>query len=401
MGENTHGDERAFGLVKVDEKKHADSGLEAGFFTQPADIIPSVTQTDLAQEFFKQTGREVVLAPDPALPGTETDNNGIGQEPTGIIPIDGSAQTITTQTGAQETDQPELETAQGEVIDEEMLISQMEDMMASPHKYSQQEVQQVILDALAGRSYATFLRETALTNPRLVEAVQQLKEFVEKSLERNRENILRTADALGLPAPTSTESVDASEIADIKTKVVDQDGENIVLTADGRDGQERKIKITMALAVIFFVAGDLAFFRGSNMEMIGHHLGSKFGELALLKMGFDVKLPDAAVSEANTAMLGMIETPKLTQYLEDSQPHEVYTFLSQMDLQSRRDMLSGQNFGGPLHNKHKFTAEEIAMVFKKLHNDELVRLEIKDLQPQAANTQTAQPTPAPVGATSG
>lgn len=399
MGENTYRDGEKFSIVKADEKEPESNGLGVDFFTQPADITPPIAQPDLVQDFFKQTGKDVTVTPDLKQPQPE--DGGVDQPPTGIILADESGQTITTQAGAQEIDQPELETVQGEVIDEEALISQIEDMMASPHKYTQLEVQQVILDALAGRSYATFLREEALTNPRLVEAVQQLKEFVEKSLERNRENILRTADALGLPTPTSTESLNASQIADIKTKVVDQDGENIVLTADGRDGQERQIKITMALAVIFFVAGDLAFFKGSNMEMIGHHLGSKLGELALLKMGFDVKLPDKAVSEANTTMLGMIETPKLTQYLEDSQPHEVYTFLSQMDLQTRRDMLSGQNFGGALHNKHKFTADEIAMVFKKLHNDELVRLEIKDLQPQAPNTQATQPTPAQVGATNG
>lgn len=353
MGEFKTEDQSRYAVAE-----HESNGLAT------AQVSPETSTADsLADQLFQQ--KTVVV--EGSLAQSTSEN--------AIIPAPNQA--IETQNALQ----PQGEVVQGEVIDEEELVVRLHELASQPQAHHISEVDQAIRDALAGRTYQEFLDQEQVRNPQLVEAVNQLKDALEQCMQRNHENVLRTASAIGINAPEEQAEVSSTALAVID-HVPNQQGEDeLHVTTEEQPGEEKKYSFNTLSAIAFFVAADLAFFKGSNTEMLVHQMGAEAGKMMLLKMGFDINVDSAISRDAYERMLGIMDTPDLIRYFEESNPDELVKFLENLDQTTRNDMLAGESFGGAFHNKHQFNKEQIAMIFSKLSKEDMERLEISRLNP--------------------
>lgn len=349
--------------------------LPDSFFNNPVRIGEDAT---LADELFqtKVVVGEQQLADTSSQPTEIQSNNNQASE-----------QLAVTDTAVAST---ENNVVQGEVIDDNETIAKIREIIAHPQDFQRADVERAILNALAGRSYTQFLAQE--TNKDLIQAVEDLKAVMESAMGRNTQNSLRTAEALGLPAPQEEMELKAEDIDAIEQVTADNGEKTLEITKKGKFGPE-KISIGFAAAAAMFLVADFAFFKGSNMEAIGQRFGAEGAKYLLLRLGFDVKLSNTIDGESMEKIIGLMEPYKLQRYIEESNERETVKLLEGVSLETRQAMLSGKDFGGLRGNAHKLDDNTIALIFSRLTKDDMERLEVTKLNPsnkQASTDSTSE-----------
>lgn len=358
---------------KLDTDQNQDQQLPDSFFQNPIRI----DEPDLASELFQTEVR--VVEPQAHEQAKESglairDVTTLAEQQSDIISVD-------------HIDSQEQTRARVEFATDEEIIAKINAILAHPENFKKTDVQDAILDAFAGRNYAQFLAEESTQNPQLVQAVENLKAFMESVMGRNTQNTLRTAEALGLPAPQETLELSAADIEDVSQVEAEDGQQSLVITKKGKRGLE-KVTIGFAAAAAMFLVADVAFFKGSNMEAIGQRFGAEGAKYLLLRLGFDVKLTDTLDAKSMEKLIDLMEPHKFQRYIEESNEEETIQLLEHISLETRQAMLSGKEFGGASGNLHKLEDKTITLIFSRLSENDMERLGVTKLNPNAQKKTT-------------
>lgn len=282
------------------------------------------------------------------------------------------------------------EAVSGEVIrDEASLLGEIENMTKDPGAFSPDQAQQVLRDAVAGRSFDRVKQES----PKLVEALQALHESQNNLVESDTLMILKTLDPDNpVLQSNDLETIQAEALLltqeDVESVMREEDGQDLIVETKLPNGETAKLKISEIMLIAALVAADLALFQGRNLMLLVEDLGRAGGEELtrglMGKLGFEVPEGSFAQTKIYERLLDHMDSRQLVKMLEEmpNQGTEVYRFLEGLGEEDRQKLLAGKKFGGRLGSKHRLDQEQIGMVVNKLTNSQKRVLEVDKYQQQ-------------------
>jgi len=225
---------------------------------------------------------------------------------------------------------------------------------------------------MAGRNYQEFLQQE--NDSELSIALENLRIKIEEDQLRQKENVIKTSELLGIAAPESGEAVDIKpeNIVDV---VKDGEDKLDITIQDTQADEQQTISFKQLAILALFVTADMMIFDG-NLSYAITSLGDTGTRLARLS-GVDVSGRNGGMREEfSNQLVEAAEPRKLITFLEERKGNEMYRFLAGLSKDNRDKLLAGQRFGGLL-GRHQLSPEQIEMVTKQLDENQKKEFNIR------------------------
>jgi len=249
-----------------------------------------------------------------------------------------------------------------------VITARINAILANPEDFTSQqlgELQSDLLELMAGRNYQEFLQQE--NDSELSIALENLRIKIEEDQLRQKENVIKTSELLGIAAPESGEAVDIKpeNIVDV---VKDGEDKLDITIQDTQADEQQTISFKQLAILALFVTADMMIFDG-NLSYAITSLGDTGTRLARLS-GVDVSGRNGGMREEfSNQLVEAAEPRKLITFLEERKGNEMYRFLAGLSKDNRDKLLAGQRFGGLL-GRHQLSPEQIEMVTKQLDENQ-------------------------------
>jgi len=256
-----------------------------------------------------------------------------------------------------------------------VITARINAILANPEDFTSQqlgELQSDLLELMAGRNYQEFLQQE--NDSELSIALENLRIKIEEDQLRQKENVIKTSELLGIAAPESGEAVDIKpeNIVDV---VKDGEDKLDITIQDTQADEQQTISFKQLAILALFVTADMMIFDG-NLSYAITSLGDTGTRLARLS-GVDVSGRNGGMREEfSNQLVEAAEPRKLITFLEERKGNEMYRFLAGLSKDNRDKLLAGQRFGGLL-GRHQLSPEQIEMVTKQLDENQKKELNIR------------------------
>jgi len=256
-----------------------------------------------------------------------------------------------------------------------VITARINAILANPEDFTSQqlgELQSDLLELMAGRNYQEFLQQE--NDSELSIALENLRIKIEEDQLRQKENVIKTSELLGIAAPESGEAVDIKpeNIVDV---VKDGEDKLDITIQDTQDDEQQTISFKQLAILALFVTADMMIFDG-NLSYAITSLGDTGTRLARLS-GVDVSGRNGGMREEfSNQLVEAAEPRKLITFLEERKGNEMYRFLAGLSKDNRDKLLAGQRFGGLL-GRHQLSPEQIEMVTKQLDENQKKEFNIR------------------------
>jgi len=256
-----------------------------------------------------------------------------------------------------------------------VITARINAILANPEDFTSQqlgELQSDLLELMAGRNYQEFLQQE--NDSELSIALENLRIKIEEDQLRQKENVIKTSELLGIAAPESGEAVDIKpeNIVDV---VKDGEDKLDITIQDTQADEQQTISFKQLAILALFVTADMMIFDG-NLSYAITSLGDTGTRLARLS-GVDVSGRNGGMREEfSNQLVEAAEPRKLITFLEERKGNEMYRFLAGLSKDNRDKLLAGQRFGGLL-GRHQLSPEQIEMVTKQLDENQKKEFNIR------------------------
>jgi len=256
-----------------------------------------------------------------------------------------------------------------------VITARINSILANPEDFTSQqlgELQSDLLELMAGRNYQEFLQQE--NDSELSIALENLRIKIEEDQLRQKENVIKTSELLGIAAPESGEAVDIKpeNIVDV---VKDGEDKLDITIQDTQADEQQTISFKQLAILALFVTADMMIFDG-NLSYAITSLGDTGTRLARLS-GVDVSGRNGGMREEfSNQLVEAAEPRKLITFLEERKGNEMYRFLAGLSKDNRDKLLAGQRFGGLL-GRHQLSPEQIEMVTKQLDENQKKEFNIR------------------------